>query len=421
MNFPTWVEIDLDHIDHNVRELKRHAGPDVALLYVVKAHGYGHGAIEVGQAALSAGAAMLGVATLHEGLELRQGGIESPILVLSPSLVAEIDELIGAGLRPTISSPDFARVWSERAAARGLRLPVHAEVDTGMGRTGLDYDTAVAELGAMAVLPGLELEGIFTHFPDSDGVTPDFTLQQVDKFRRLIEDLEAAGLAVRWRHAANSAAVLRFPVSHFNMIRPGIAVAGIQPPNTPRRLDLRPALAFRCRVVQLRRVPAGNHISYGLTFVTQRSSKIAVIAAGYGHGLFRSLSNRGQVMVRGRRAPIVGRVTMDLTMIDVTDLPEVAVGDEVTVYGPLREPLEPGETPIRIEETAAWAETIPWEVFCHIDKRVVRKFLRGGQVVRVMTLVGERIERSAESGSRVIYAPGPRPVEQTGTAPGRRE
>lgn len=419
MEFPTWVEIDLDQIEHNVRELRRHAGPAVDLLYVVKAHGYGHGALEVGQAAIAAGAAMLGVATLHEGIELRQGGVDDPILVLSPSLPEEIDELIEARLRPTVSTLEFARAWAGRAEARGARLPVHIEVDTGMGRTGLDFEGAAATIRTIAALPGIECEGIYTHFPDSDGVTSDFTLQQVEKFRSLLEQLGVEGIEFRWRHAANSAALLRFPVSHFNMIRPGIAVAGIQPPNTPRRLDLRPALAFRCRVVQLRRVPAGNHISYGRTFVTRRPSLIAVIAAGYGHGLFRSLSNRGQVMIHGRRAPIVGRVTMDLTMIDVTELPEVAVGDDVTLYGTPREAPAAGESPIGIEEVAAWADTIPWEVFCHIDKRVVRKFLRGGQVVRVMTLVGERIEQPAEAGSGVIYAPGPRPVGRAGSVGNR--
>lgn len=417
MDFPTWVEIDLDSIEHNVRAILKSVGPGVELLYVVKAHAYGHGAVEVGEAAVAAGAAMLGVATLHEGIELRQAGLDVPILVLSPSLNEEIDELIEYRLRPTISRPDFARAFAARAVAHGQALPVHVEVDTGMGRTGLDFETAEADVLALAQLPGLVLEGLFTHFPDSDGVEPDFTLQQIDKFRGLLERLAARQVTFPLRHAANSAAVLRFAPSHFNMVRPGIAVAGIAPPNTPRRVDLRPASAFRCRLVQLRQVPAGHHISYGRTFVTARPSRIGVIAAGYGHGLFRALSNRGQVMVRGRRVPIVGRVTMDLTMVDLTDLPEAAVGDEITLYGQPREALAPGEAPIRIEEMAAWADTIPWEVFCHIDKRVVRKFLRGGQVVKVMTLVGERIEgRPDGDGSGVVYAPRPRVARGGGRA-----
>lgn len=411
MNFPTWVEIDLDRLDHNLREIRREIGPDVAILFVVKADAYGHGAVEVGRAALDAGAAMLGVATLHEGIELRQAGVNEPILILSPSLPGELDEILAYRLRPTLSTPGQAADLSAWASDGRDRVPVHLEVDTGMGRTGFDYETAEQELTRVAQLPGIEAEGIFTHFPVSDSPDLSFTREQVAKFNPLLDRLAAAGITFRYRHAANSAGLLALPDSRLNMARPGIAVLGIYPSaHVPRVIDLKPVLSFHCRLVQLRSVPPGRHISYGATYVTGRDSRIGVIAAGYGHGLSRLLSNRGQVMIRGRRAPIVGRVTMDLTMVDLTDAPEAAVGDDVILFGEPAEAAAGGDRPIRIEEVAAWAETIPWEVMCQIDKRVVRKYVRGGRVVKVMTLVGERLEAGDGSTAGVIYSGAQRSV-----------
>jgi alanine racemase len=413
MHFPTWVEVDLDRLEDNWRSIRGRIGPDVAVLHVIKADGYGHGAVELGRVAFEQGAAMVGIATLHEGIELRQAGLDGPILILSPSLAGEMDEIVAWGLRPALSTRDQAEAFSALMTRTQGRLPVHLEIDTGMGRTGFDYETAEEEVVRLAALPGLELEGLFTHFPDSDGPDPTFTLGQVVKFRSLLQRLEARGLSFRFRHAANSAGVLSFEDSLFNMVRPGIAILGIYPSSfVTHSMTLKPILSFHCRLVQIRDVPAGRHISYGSTYVTEKPSPIGVIAAGYGHGLPRSLSNRGQVMIRGRRVPIVGRVTMDLTMVDLTGCPEAAVGDDVLLFG------EPAETeaasgaaavhevhePIRIEEVAEWAGTIPWEIMCQIDKRVVRKYVRGGRTVKIMTLVGERMELDDGARSGVIYA-----------------
>src|SRR5512140_290645 len=414
MNFPTWVEVDLDRLDHNLHEIRREIGPDVAILFVVKADAYGHGSVEVGRAALASGVVLLGVATLHEGIELRQAGINEPILILSPNLPGELDEILAYRLRPTLSTPEQATDLSAWVAGRGDRIPVHLEVDTGMGRTGFDYETAEADLLRISQLPGIEMEGAFTHFPDSDGPETAFTLEQMSKFDRLLDRLAAAGLSFRYRHAANSAALMSLPGSRLNMVRPGIAVLGIYPSShVPRRAALKPVLSFHCRLVQVRPVPAGRHISYGGTFVTERDSRIGVIAVGYGHGLSRLLSNRGQVMIRGRRVPIIGRVTMDLTMVDLTDLPLAAVGDDVLLFGDPPDAAPGGDSPIRIEEVAAWAETIPWEIMCQIDKRVVRKYVRSGQVVKVMTLVGERLALDEGVQSGVIYAGGRRSIRAT--------
>jgi len=420
MEFPTWVEIDLDRLEGNFRAIRDDVGPGVGVLFVVKADGYGHGAVEIGRAALAHGADMLGIATLHEGIELRQAGIDGPVLILSPSLPGELDEIMAWRLRPTISTPSQARDASAWAVDRGGRITAHVEVDTGMGRTGLDYEDAIASVREMAGLPGLELEGLFTHFPVSDGSDEEFTRVQIGKFSRLVDALEGQGVRFRFVHAANSAAVERFPESRFNMVRPGILPLGIYPSeHVPRRPAVLPVMSFHCRLVQIKDVPEGRHISYGATYVTPRPSRIGVIAAGYGHGLSRRLSNRGEVYLRGARAPIVGRVTMDLTMIDLTAIPAAAVGDDVLLFG------DPGPAggkegagsaaAIRIEEVAEWAETIPWEIMCLIDKRVVRKYVRSGKVVKVMTLVGERLESDAGPGGGVLYSGAQRSVRASGS------
>lgn len=419
MNFPTWVEIDLDRLERNIASLRAIAGPDVAMLHVIKADGYGHGAVEIGRASVEAGCALLGVATLHEGIELRQAGITAPVLILSPSLPEESEEILAWRLTPTLSTTEQATRMADAARRAGVRAPVHVEVDTGMGRTGFDAASAFEAIVAIAREPTLELEGVFTHFPDSDGEDPGFTLQQVALFDTLLERLASADVVVRWRHAANSAAVLAHPASRLNMIRPGIALLGVYPsPHVPRTVRLEPVLSFHARLVQVREVPPGHHISYGGTFVTTRPSRIGVVTAGYGHGLPRLLSNRGQVLVRGRRAPIRGRVTMDLTMVDLTDLPEALVGDEVHLFGG----DVPGalDRPILVEEVAAWAETIPWEIFCQLDKRVVRKYVRGGRAIKVLTLVGERLESLESEGRGVLYSAGQRSVRASSSGGWRK-
>jgi alanine racemase len=419
MSFPTWLEIDLDRLERNLAQLQASIGPDVAVLHVVKADGYGHGAVEVGRATLEAGCAMLGVATLHEGIELRQAGVTAPILILSPCLPEEYDEVLAWRLTAALSTLEQARQVADAAGRAGVRAPVHVEIDTGMGRTGFDSGAALEALRAIAAEPALDLEGVFTHFPDSDGPDLAFTRRQVDVFDELLARLGALGLSIRWRHAANSGAILGLPSSRFNMIRPGIALLGVYPsPHVPRDIRLEPVLSFHARLVQVRAVPAGHHISYGGTFVTARPSRIGVVTAGYGHGLPRLLSNRGQVSVRGRRAPIVGRVTMDLTMVDLTDIPEALVGDEVRLFG--GDPGDSLDPPIRVEEVAAWADTIPWEIFCQLDKRVVRKYVRGGRPVKILTLIGERLESLDPGGRGVLYSAGQRTVRASSSGGWRK-
>jgi alanine racemase len=379
----TWVEVDLDQIDANLDALQGRIGAGRELLLVVKADAYGHGAVEVARSAAERGVRHFGVATLHEGIQLRVGGLTKNVWVLSPLLESEIPEAVAHRLEPTLPSLEFARELSAESLRRARATRVHIEVDTGMGRTGVDPEEAVPFLQEVTSLAGLRLGSVYTHFPDADARDPEFTLAQVRRFRELLAALAALGIRPPLVHAANSAGLLRFPDALGDLVRPGLAVYGLVPPNSDG-LALKPAMQFKSRVVQLRRLPAGRPISYGRTFVTARPSRIGVVPVGYGHGYSWLCSNRGAMLVGGRRAAIVGRVTMDLTMIDLTDHEGVRVGDEVVLFG------AQGDERLPVEEVAGWSETLSYEVLCTIGKRVPRIYLRGQRPWKVLTLVGER-------------------------------
>jgi len=379
----TWVEVDLDQIDSNLDALQGRVGAGRELLLVVKADAYGHGAVEVARTAAERGVRHFGVATLHEGIQLRVGGLTKNVWVLSPLLESEIPEAVAHRLEPTLPSLEFARELSAESLRRARATRVHVEVDTGMGRTGVDPEEAVPFLREVTALAGLRLGSVYTHFPDADARDPDFTHGQVRRFRELLAELAALGIRPPLVHAANSAGLLRFPDALGDLVRPGLAVYGLTPPNSDG-LALKPAMQFKSRVVQLRRLPAGRPVSYGRTFVTARPTLIGVVPVGYGHGYSWLCSNRGAMLVGGRRAAIVGRVTMDLTMVDLTEHQGVRVGDEVVLFG------EQGDARLPVEEVAGWSETLSYEVLCTIGKRVPRIYLRGRRPWKVLTLVGER-------------------------------
>jgi alanine racemase len=394
MEFPTWAEVDLDRFGRNIAAIHAAIGPGCKILLVVKADAYGHGAVEISRAAMDAGVSMLGVATLHEGIELRAAGLAAPIVILSPSLRTEIDEIIEHGLTPCVSSLEFAELLSKRCAAREAVSRIHVEVDTGMGRTGVSDEDAVEFLAGVAAMPNLKLEGVFTHFPDADSGNTFFTEAQLRRFHEILDALARRKIEVPIRHAANSAGILSLAESRMDMIRPGILAYGFYPSaRVPHAIPVEGVMSFKSRVVQLRSVPAGRFISYGRTYQTTRATRVGVLPVGYGHGLPWLLSNRGEVLIRGRRAPIIGRVTMDLTMVDATEIPEVEVGDEAVLFG------EQADARITLEEVAERAETIPYEVLCSMGKRVVRVFLREGKPAKILTLIGERQE-SEPAGTR---------------------
>jgi alanine racemase len=391
MPVSTWVEVDLDRFAANLHAIRAEVGDACGILLVAKADAYGHGAREMAEAAEREGVAELGVATLHEGLQLRLAGCSLPIVAMSPLLTAEIDDAVAYGIDPTVADDEFAEKLSE--AARRTHRPVrfHVEVDTGMGRIGVREDQAEEFVARVAALPGLRLASVYTHFPDADAGDLSFAKAQSARFGDLARRLAARGLRPPRVHAANSAGTMNLPDARLDLVRVGLVAYGIHPPHDAAKLSLAPVMSLRSRLVQVRDLPSGTPISYGRSFVTSRPSRIGVVPVGYGHGYSWLLSNRGRMLVNGRRVPIVGRVTMDLTMIDLTEVPEVAVGDEVVLFG------EQDGTSIGVEEVAEWSETLAYEVMCTIGKRVARLYRRGGRAIRVTTLVGERAEWTASA------------------------
>jgi len=395
MEFPTWVEVDLDRFRRNLAAIQAAIGSRCRILLVVKADAYGHGAVEIARCAVDAGVAMLGVATLHEGIELRAAGIDLPIVILSPGLHSEIDEILENRLTPCVGNLDFADLLSERSAQRQVRTRVHVEVDTGMGRTGVAAEDAVSFIERVVGHANLTLEGVFTHFPDADSGRVDVTEEQVRRYEEVIRALSLRKIDVPIRHAANSAGILSVRDSHLDLVRPGILAYGFYPTReAPRSISVEGIMTFKTRVVQIRDIAPGQFISYGRTYRTSTWSRIGVLAVGYGHGYPWALGNRGEVLVRGRRAPIVGRVTMDLTMVDLSAIPDVEREDEVVLWGEQR------GAAIELNEVAERAQTIPYDLLCNMGKRVVRVFLSEGKPPKVLTLIGERqVTETVEAGA----------------------
>jgi alanine racemase len=372
-----WAEIDLDALEHNLELVRAALQPGQKVLLAIKADAYGHGAAEIADA-LQNKVDMFGVAGVEEGINLRTRGVSrTPILVLSPVPYLELGALFDYHLSPTVTEPSFARLLGQEAERRRSKVKVHIEVDTGMGRTGVDAGEVSGLVSSIRSWSNLALEGIFTHFPAADSDF-SFTARQIQDFAKLVAELERPGASPILKHAANSAGFLNFPAAHFDMVRPGLVVYGVMPDGYLARhgdrMPVKPVMSLRSRIVNLRQLPPGRSISYERRFVTTRDSRVAVITAGYGDGYPYALTNHGEVLVRGRRAPIVGNVCMDLTMLDVTEIPETAIGDTVTLLG-----AENGQA-ITVNELAGWAQTIPYEITCRVSPRVPRAFKRGGKI-----------------------------------------
>ncbi len=361
---PAWAEVNLSAVARNVGYLKSLMPPGARLCAVVKADGYGHGAAAVARAARAGGADRLAVAFAEEGIELRRQGITAPILILGYTGPEGARRAVGWGLGVTVLSADNARLVSEAAVSQGRTARVHLKVDTGMSRLGISPAEAPSAALEIAGLPGLELEGIFSHFAASDAADPAFAREQLGIFRAILERVESKGLRVPIRHMANSAGLLFLPEARLDMARPGISVYGLRASTEKESLsNLEPAMALRARVVQVRTVPAGTTVSYGRTFRAVRPTRLAVLPLGYADGVFRALSNRGSVGFPSGRAPIAGRVCMDQCMADVTDLPGVKEGDIATFFGP------GGPS---AGEVADLLGTIDYEITCAVNKRVPR-------------------------------------------------
>ena len=363
---PTWLEVDLEAIAHNVRRVVEIVGPAVKVLAVLKADGYGHGVVRVARTALNNGAYCLGVASINEGLALRKAGVSAPILVLGFTPAWQARELVLNSLSATVFDMDVAQALSRAAGQLDSQVKVQVKVDTGMGRLGLLPDDVVPFVLALRSLPNLVMEGIFTHFSVADA-DPVYTRWQADRFQQVLEALSEEGIDIPLVHAANSAAILSLPASHFGMVRLGIAMYGLHPsPQVRCPPDFRPALSFKTEVAQVKTLAPGSYVSYGNTYQTTDRQCIAVIPVGYADGFRRAPRHWGEVLVRGRRAPIVGRVCMDQTMIDVTAIADVRQGDEVVLIG------EQGGESITAEQVAERLGTVNYEVVSEILARVPR-------------------------------------------------
>jgi alanine racemase len=366
---PTRAEVNLANLRHNLRVIQRIAGGS-AVWAVLKADGYGHGAKAVARTLERAGANGICVALLEEGIELRQAGIQVPILITGGYYGRAAGELLRHDLTPVIHDPAQLETLADEVRYSGAEpLQVHLKVDTGMARLGVMPKEVPALATAFARFPELRLEGLMTHFAGVDAADTESVEHQLDLFDQALHTLRSHGLSPTIRHAANSAALLKSPRSWLDVVRPGIALFGVEPHGGACR-ELRPVMRVRTEIVAVREIPEGAAVGYGGTWRAARTSRIATIPMGYADGLSRTLSNRGELLVRGTRAPIVGAVSMDMAMLDVTEVADVRVGDECVALGSQKGPL--GQDAISAEEIAAKLSTIPWEVLTDVSRRVPR-------------------------------------------------
>ncbi|MBI5696899.1 MAG: alanine racemase [Nitrospirae bacterium] len=366
---PTLAYIDLQALDHNLAQVRARAGGR-KVLGVVKADAYGHGAAEVARRLESRGVEMLGVALVEEGARLRQAGVMLPILVLGGVFGWQAEGLLDYDLTPVVSTMEQAALFSDAALRRGRTMSVHFKVDTGMGRVGMLPDEAVGLIADICRLPGIVPEGVMTHLADVGGADKSFAGLQIGLFKTVLERLETSGIKFPLVHAAGSAAIVEFDPALFNMVRPGIMLYGCYPePHMREYLDLRPVMSVRTRVMHVKTLEAGRPVSYGRTYVTPSPTVIATLPIGYADGFNRRLSNRGEVLVGGMKCPVLGRVCMDLIMVDATAVTGVKSGDEAVVLG------RQGDAVISAEDVAELLGTISYEVLCNVSARVPRVYI----------------------------------------------
>lgn len=371
-----WAEVDLDALRGNLAWIRHRVGPQVKILTVVKADAYGHGLKQIAALLMQSGTDIFGVANLAEAHTIRSVGRGWPILMLGACLPDEIEMAVRDDVRPTLSSLAEARAFSEAATRLRKKVAVHVKVDTGMGRLGAGVKQAVELLQAIQALPGLSLEGLYTHYASAED-DASFSREQTRRFREVLTSCEAAGIHIPLIHASNSAALLHEPDATFNLVRPGLLVYGELPQGkrtdtTILRKYFRPALSLKCRVGLVKEIAKGDSLSYGRTFTAPRKMRVATLTAGYGDGYLRAGSNHAEVLVGGRRCRVLGRITMDQTLVDVSRVKEVSTGDEAVLIG------RQGEETITAGDLAAWCGTIPWETLTAITYRVPRIY-RGGQ------------------------------------------
>ncbi len=364
---PTFCFIDLEALRWNFQQVRARVGRGVKILSMVKADAYGHGARAVAAALAAEGSDAFGVATVEEGIDLRQAGIRQSIVVLAGLYLEQLDLLLQHELIPVLHELETLKALEKAVGARGMTWPIHLEIDTGMARLGFRDAQIDDWLPELSQLKALKLEGVFSHFSDAETANENYTEKQLKSFRVVIGHLRRATFAPSLIHMAKSGAIINVPESHLEMVRPGLILYGIYPsPELTKAIRLKPVLSWKTRILQLQRLPRGSAIGYGRTFTTKKTSLIATLPVGYADGYKRLFSNRAAVLVRSERAPVVGRVSMDLTTVDVTDIGKVQLGDEVVLLG------RQGDAEISADEMAAWANTISYEILTSIGARVPR-------------------------------------------------
>lgn len=375
---PVRLEIDLDNLANNIKEIRRFVGEETLIMAIVKANAYGHGAVTCGKVFLENGADRLGVSVLSEGIELREAGITAPILLLNYTPPTQYRELLEYDLTPTIYKYEDAKFLSQEALKLNKNAKIHIKIDTGMHRIGLLPQEAIGEIEKIVALPNIEVEGIYTHFSTADEEDKSQTKMQYNNFKWVLNKLEELGIQIPIKHVSNSATILDLPEYKLDMVRPGIILYGLYPSDFVNKdlLNLKPAMTFKTYISHIKTLEEGEGVSYGRKFITTRRSKIATLPLGYADGFSRLLSGRARVLVKGKRVPVVGNICMDQLMIDVTDVEDIDLDAEVILFGY-------GHNHPRVEELAEELGTINYEILCMVSKRVPRIYLKGGRVVHI--------------------------------------
>ena len=375
-----WAEIDLDAISHNVKGIKNIIRPDVKLMAVVKADAYGHGAFEVAKTCLESGAERLAVAFVDEAVELREKGIDVPILLLGVSMPDAIGNIIKYDITPAVADVEFAKQLSKAAVAAQKTVKIHIKADTGMFRIGFQFTgdieqrlETVEKIVEISKLPNIEIEGMFTHLSTADQADTGYTKKQFENFMELYEKLKARGVQIPLRHIANSAAQIRYPELQLDMVRAGIILYGLYPSDevSYEPLKLLPAMKFKTRIINIKNIEKGDSISYGRSFTAEKTTKLATISVGYADGYSRIMSGRAEVSLSGKKVPQVGRICMDQCMIDVSGVNNIDIGDEVTLFG---------DEAVSAESVAANLGTINYEVVCMVGRRVPRIYIKNQKI-----------------------------------------
>ncbi|MBZ2176021.1 alanine racemase [Schnuerera sp. xch1] len=376
---PAWAEINLDNLAHNIKEVRKNTREGTLVTAVVKANAYGHGSIKAAETFLQNGGDRLAVATLSEGIEIRNANIDVPILILGYTPQSQFSLAIKYDITQAIYNYESAKSFSEAAINLGKTGIIHLKIDSGMGRIGfLPTDESMEQIIKISKLPNIKIEGAFTHFATADEADKTYTRLQYKRFSTFIERIEKRGISIPIKHISNSAAIIDFPEYNLDMVRAGIILYGFYPSDevNKNKVKLKPAMNLKAKISNIKTVTEGTGISYGQIFVTKRKSKIATIPIGYADGFTRLLTSKGEVYIKGKRAPIVGKICMDQCMIDVTDIEDVAIGDEVILFG-----YEEGYP--HVNELAETLGTINYEIVCMVGRRVPRVYFQNGEIIQI--------------------------------------